>query len=151
GGPEKFEGKKRKGTSFQSMPPPVETKKRTDTKPGDMGALDKLIERDYRKGKMQQRVESMITTELTRLECHYKSAPAKSKDKPQLTLRLAEAYAELEQSAIREKIAADIQIQDAKKKKKNTSALRKEVAKSKQMEKAARAKAIAYYKAMAKN
>jgi tetratricopeptide (TPR) repeat protein len=151
GGPEKFEGKKRKGTSFGTKPPPIEPKKRTDSKPGDVGALEKLIERDTRKGKMQQRVKSLLITEITGLERLYKSTPAKSPDKPQLTLRLAEAYAELEQSAIREKIAADIAIQDAKQKKQDTTALRKEVAKSKQMEKAARSKAIAYYKAMAKN
>src|SRR5690606_30625116 len=116
GGPAQFEGKKRKGTSFKSMPTPVEKKKRTDTKPGDVGALEKLIERDTRKGKMQQRVRSLLITEITGLERLYKSTPTKSPDKPQLTLRLAEAYAELEQAAIREKIAADIQIQDAKRK-----------------------------------
>lgn len=151
GGPAKFEGKKRKGTSFKSAPPPIEKKKQQDGKPGDLAALQQFAERDTRKGKMQKRARALLITEITGLERLYKATPAKSPDRPQLTLRLADAYAELEQAAIRDKITADIEVQDLQRKKKDTSKARKEVDKAKQMEKAARSKAIAFYSKMAKD
>ncbi len=151
GGPAKFEGKKKKGTSFKSAPPPIEKKKAQDQKPGDLSALQQFAERDTRKGKMQKRARALLITEITGLERLYKSTPKKSPDRPQLTLRLADGYAELEQAAIRDKITADIQIQEAQRKKQDTSKLRKEVDKAKKTEQAARKSAIMYYSKMAKD
>jgi hypothetical protein len=145
----KSEGHRRTGTAFKSKPPPPERKAQKDAKPGDVSMLDQFAERDTRKGKMQARARALLITEITGLERLYKQTPKSSPDRPQLILRLAEAYAELEQAALRDKIQADIKLQDAKRKKQNTSNIRKDISKSKQMEAAARGKAISYYKRMA--
>ena len=145
----KSEGHRRTGTAFKSKPPPRERKPSKDVKPGDVSMLDQFAERDTRKGKMQARARALLITEITGLERLYKQTPKTSPDRPQLILRLAEAYAELEQAAQRDKIQADIQLQDAKAKKKDTTKIRQEIAKSKKMESAARGKAISYYKRMA--
>ncbi len=150
GGPAKFEGKKRRGTSFKSKPPPPKKRPQRDAKPGDLSLLDKLAERDARKGKMKKRARALLMAEITNLASLYESTPKKSPDKPQLTLRLAEAYAELEQAAIRDKITADIAISEAKRKKQSTTKLRQDITKAKKLEKAARKNAIKYYKRMAK-
>lgn len=147
----KSEGRKRAGTAFKSKPPPPKRKKQEDFKPRDASMLDQFAERDTRKGKMKARARALLITEIQGLERLYKQTPKKSPDRPQLILRLAEAYAELEQAAVRDKIQADIQLQDAKRKKSsaNVSKLRREITKAKKMEAIARGKAIGYYRRMA--
>lgn len=148
----KSEGHKRAGTSFKSAPPPQEMKKQRDLGPGDVSALEQFAERDTRKGAMQTRARQLLIQEISSLERLYKSTPKGTADHQQLILRLAEAYAELEQAAVRDKIQKDIQVQDLKKKKapaSQTTALRREISKAKAMEKAARDKAIGYYSRMA--
>ncbi len=145
----KSEGRRRAGTAFKSAPPPPAKKKEQDFKPGDVSALEQFANRDTRKGKMENRARALLITEITGLERLYKQTPKSSPDHPQLLLRLAEGYAELEQAAVRDKIQADIKVQDAKAKKQSTTELRKEIDKAKKMEDAARVKAISYYKRMA--
>src|SRR5690606_19811371 len=150
GGPAKFEAKKKRGAAFKSKPPPPKRKARRDTaKPKDAANLSKFADRDTRKTRLQARARALLTTEIQGLERLFRRTPKKSGDRPQLVRRLAEAYVELESAAVRDKIAADIQAQDAKRKKKgNAGKYRSEAAKAKKIEAAARKKAIAYYKLM---
>jgi tetratricopeptide (TPR) repeat protein len=147
----KTEGHKRAGTSFATAPPPVQAKDQKEFKPGDLSMMGNLAERDTRKGKMQARARALLITEIQGLERLYKQTPKDSSDRPQLTLRLAEGYAELEQAAIRDKISADIKLQDKKRAKKDVSAEKAEISKAKAMEVSARKSAIKYYKQMAKS
>src|SRR6186713_1667460 len=149
-GPAKFDGKKQHGAAFKSMPPPPTKKDRTDSaKPMDAANLSKFAERDTRKTRLQARARALLITEIQGLERLFKRTPKKSGDRPQLVRRLAEAYVELESAAVRDKIASDIQAQDAKNKKKgNAAQYRGEATKAKKIEAAARMKAIAYYKLM---
>lgn len=150
----KSEGRKRAGTSFKSKPPPREKNKKKDLGPGDVSALDQLAERDTRKGAMKARARQLLFHEISSTESLYKDTPKGTAEHQQLILRLAEAYAELEQAAVRDRIQKDIQVQDLKRKgaKKNASkisGLRKEISKAKAVEKTARGKAISYYRRMA--
>jgi hypothetical protein len=104
----KSEGHRRTGTAFKSKPVPREKNAQKDFKPGDVSQLDQFAQRDTRKGKMQARARALLITEITGLERLYNQTPKTSPDRPQLILRLAEAYAELEQAAQRDKIQADI-------------------------------------------
>ncbi len=149
----KSEGRKRAGTSFKSKPPPVKRNKSKTLGPGDVNQLDQFAERDTRKGAMKTRARQLLIQEISSLERLYKSTPPRTTDHSQLILRLAEAYAELEQAAVRDKIQKDIQVQDCRRKKcskTKVSKLRKEISKAKKMEAAARKKAIGYYGRMAK-
>src|SRR5690606_12223134 len=147
----KTEGRKRAGTAFKTAPPPATAKAKSDYKPGDLSMLENLAERDSRKGKMQQRARALLITEIQGLERLFKQTPKDSPDRPQLVLRLAEGYAELEQAAIRDKIAADIKLQDKKAKKQDTSKERQEILKAKAIETSARKSAIKYYRQMVKS
>lgn len=147
----KSEGRRRAGTSFKSAPPPPKAKAKKDLGPGDVSALEQFAERDTRKGAMQTRARQLLIQEITSLERLYKQTPKGSPDHQQLILRLAEAYAELEQAAVRDRIQKDIKVQDMKRKGGSSAqqtALRREISKAKAMEKAARAKAISYYRRM---
>lgn len=149
----KSEGRKRVGTSFKSKPPPATAKPKKDIGPGDLGALDSLAERDTRKGAMKQRARQLLFHEISSTEDLYNETPKGTNEHQQLILRLAEAYAELEQAAVRERITKDIQVQDLKRKKGSAaeiSTLRQEITKAKAVEKTARSKAIGYYARMAK-
>jgi len=149
----KQEGRKRKGTSFKSKPPPPKKNKKRDLGPGDVSALGELAERDSRKGAMKARARQLLFHEISSTERLYKSTPKGTNEHQQLILRLAEAYAELEQAAVRERISKDIEIQDLKRKKgskSKMSKLRKEISKAKAVEKTARGKAIGYYRRMSK-
>ena len=149
----KSEGRKRAGTSFKSKPPPPTAKPKKDIGPGDLSALDSLAERDTRKGAMKQRARQLLFHEISSTEDLYKETPKGTNEHQQLILRLAEAYAELEQAAVRERITKDIQIQDLKRKKGSEatiSKLRQEITKAKAVEKTARGKAIGYYARMSK-
>ncbi|OQX69369.1 MAG: hypothetical protein B6A08_05670 [Sorangiineae bacterium NIC37A_2] len=147
----KTEGRKRAGTAFKTAPPPATAKAKSDYKPGDLSMLENLAERDSRKGKMQQRARALLITEIQGLERLFKQTPKDSPDRPQLVLRLAEGYAELEQAAIRDKIAADIKLQDKKAKKQDTSKEKQEISKAKAIETSARKSAIKYYQQMVKS
>lgn len=145
------EGRRKAGTVFKTTPPGAKKNEKKDLKPGDMSALDGFAERDTRKGKMQARARALLITEIQGLERLYKQTPPKSPDRPQLTLRLAEGYAELEQAAVRDKIQLDIKIQDDLRKKKDVSGHRRELDKAKKMEQAARKSAVTYYLKMSKD
>ena len=148
GGP-KLEIKQKRGTAFKSAPPPLDVKKRQDaSKPINPEELTKYAERDSRKTRLQARARALLITEIQGLERLYKNTPEASADKPQLTRRLAEAYVELESAALRDKIAADIQAQDAKAKKKNATKFRSDAAAAEKIVKAARTNAIKYYTSM---
>jgi TolA-binding protein len=148
GGP-KLEVKQKRGTAFKSAPPPLDVKKRQDeSKPINPDELKKYAERDTRKTRLQARARALLITEIQGLERLYKNTPESSADKPQLTRRLAEAYVELESAALRDKIASDIQAQDAKAKKKNATKFRSDAAAAEKIVKAARTNAIKYYTAM---
>jgi TolA-binding protein len=139
----------KRGQAFKSAPPPLDVKKRQDeSKPVNPDELKKYAERDTRKTRLQARARALLITEIQGLERLYKNTPDASADKPQLTRRLAEAYVELESAALRDKIASDIQAQDAKAKKQNATKFRSDAAAAEKIVKAARTNAIKYYTTM---
>lgn len=151
GGPAKFDAKQKRAVAFKSAPPPIEAKKRQDdVKPVNPDELKKFAERDTRKNRLQARARALLITEIQGLERLYKRTDKKSADRPQLTRRLAEAYVELESAANRDKIAADIQAQDAKAKKNDAGAnkFKADAVQAQKIVKAARDKAIVYYTQM---
>ncbi|MDF3067808.1 MAG: ybgF [Polyangiaceae bacterium] len=150
GGPAKFDAKQKRAVAFKSAPPPREVKKREDeVKPVNPDELKKFAERDTRKNRLQARARALLITEIQGLERLYKRTPKKSADRPQLTRRLAEAYVELESAANRDKIAGDIQAQDAKKKNPAQAAkFKQDSIQAEKIVKAAREKAIVYYTQM---
>ncbi|MEO8903931.1 MAG: tetratricopeptide repeat protein, partial [Polyangiaceae bacterium] len=132
--------------AFSSAPPPRDVKKRQDeSKPVNPEELTKYAERDTRKSRLQARSRALLITEIQGLERLYRSTPKKSPDRPQLVRRLAEGYVELESAAQRDKIAADIASQDAKKKGKSTTKLRSDGIAAEKILAAARKNAINYY------
>ncbi|MEO7034478.1 MAG: tetratricopeptide repeat protein, partial [Polyangiaceae bacterium] len=132
--------------AFSSAPPPREVKKRQDdSKPVNPEELTKYAERDTRKSRLQARSRALLITEIQGLERLYRSTPKKSPDRPQLTRRLAEGYVELESAAQRDKIAADIASQDAKKKGQSTTKFRSDGIAAQKILAAARKNAINYY------
>src|SRR6187549_1780872 len=149
GGPAKFDPKQKRAVAFKSAPPPREVKKREDdVKPVNPEELTKLAERDTRKNRLQARARALLITEIQGLERLYKRTAKKSPDRPQLTRRLAEGYVELESAAQRDKIAADIAAQDAKRKKQDATKHRQDAAAAEKILGAARKSAIAYYTLM---
>lgn len=150
GGPAKFDPHQKRAVAFKSAPPPREVKKREDdVKPVNPDELKKFAERDTRKNRLQARARALLITEIQGLERLYRRTGKKSPDRPQLTRRLAEAYVELESAAQRDKIAADIQAQDAKKKNPGKAGkFRQDAVQAEKIVKAAREKAIVYYTMM---
>ena len=135
--------------AFSSAPPPRDVKKRQDeSKPVNPEELTKYAERDTRKNRLQARARALLITEIQGLERLYKRTAKKSPDRPQLTRRLAEGYVELESAAQRDKIAADIAGQDAKKKGQSVTKYRSDAAAADKILAAARKSAIAYYTLM---
>src|SRR5450432_4781351 len=135
--------------AFSSAPPPRDVKKRQDdSKPVNPEELTKYAERDTRKNRLQARARALLITEIQGLERLYRRTGKKSPDRPQLTRRLAEGYVELESAAQRDKIAADIQAQDAKKKNQSATKFRSDAAAADKILAAARKSAIAYYTLM---
>ncbi len=132
--------------AFSSAPPPRDIKKRQDdSRPVNPDELTKYAERDTRKSRLQARSRALLITEIQGLERLYHSTPRKSPDRPQLVRRLAEGYVELESAAQRDKIAADIAGQDAKKKGQSTTKFRSDATAADKILAAARKSAIAYY------
>jgi tetratricopeptide (TPR) repeat protein len=150
GGPAKFDAKQKRAVAFKSAPPPREVKQREDeAKPVNPDELKKYAERDTRKNRLQARARALLITEIQGLERLYKRTNKKSADRPQLVRRLAEAYVELESAAQRDKIGADIQAQDAKKKNPGQAAkFKSDAVQAEKIVKAAREKAVAYYTTM---
>ncbi|HKY36873.1 MAG TPA: hypothetical protein VJN18_13090 [Polyangiaceae bacterium] len=150
GGPAKFDAKQKRAVAFKSAPPPREMRERKDdVKPVNPDELKKYAERDTRKNRLQARARALLITEIQGLERLYKRTAKKSPDRPQLTRRLAEAYVELESAANRDKIAADIQAQDAKKKNPGKAGkFKADAVQAEKIVKAARDKAIVYYTQM---
>ena len=135
--------------AFSSAPPPRDVKKRQDdSKPVNPEELTKYAERDTRKNRLQARARALLITEIQGLERLYKRTAKKSPDRPQLTRRLAEGYVELESAAQRDKIAADIAGQDAKKKGQSNTKFRSDAVAADKILAAARKSAIAYYTLM---
>ena len=135
--------------AFSSAPPPRDVKKRQDdSKPVNPEEMTKLAERDTRKNRLQARARALLITEIQGLERLFKRTAKKSPDRPQLVRRLAEGYVELESAAQRDKIAADISAQDAKKKKQDATKFRSDAAAADKILAAARKSAIAYYTLM---
>ncbi|HET9953341.1 MAG TPA: tetratricopeptide repeat protein [Polyangiaceae bacterium] len=149
GGPSKFEANQKHAAAFRSAPPPQEAKKRQDdAKPVNPDELKKYAERDTRKTRLQARARQLLTAEISGLERLYAQTKKNSPDRPQLIRRLAEGYVELESAAQRDKIAADIKAQDAKKNKQDAGKFRSEASQAGKIVEAARGKAISYYTKM---
>jgi TolA-binding protein len=150
GGPAKFDPHQKRAVAFKSAPPPREMKKREDdVKPVNPDELKKFAERDLRKGALQARARALLITEIQGLERLYKRTQKKSADRPQLVKRLAEAYVELESAGQRDKIAADIKAQDAKKKNPGQAGkFKSDAATAEKIVKEARKSAIRYYTMM---
>ncbi len=150
GGPAKFDiDRKKHAAAFKSAPPPQEAKKRQDdVKPINPDELKKYADRDTRKTRLQARARQLLTTEIMGLERLYAQTKKNSADRPQLIRRLAEGYVELESAAQRDKIAADIKAQDAKKHKGNAAKFKSDASQAQKIAVAARQKAISYYSKM---
>jgi len=135
--------------AFSSAPPPRDVKKRQDeSKPVNPEELTKYAQRDTRKERLKARSRALLITEIQGLERLNKSTAKKSPDRPQLIRRLAEGYVELESAAQRDKIAADIAAQDAKKKNQSVTKFRSDAAAADKILAAARKSAISYYTMM---
>lgn len=148
GGP-KMEIHKKISAAFKSAPPPREARKQQDdVKPVNPEELKKYAQRDTRKTTLKARARQLLVAEISGLERLYARTKKNSPDRPQLTRRLAEGYVELESAAQRDKIAADIRAQDAKKKKRSTSKDRSAASQAQKIVVAARKKAIHYYTKM---
>lgn len=149
-GPSKFNVEKKRAVAFQSAPPPREVKKREEsTKPGDAGTMESTAFRDQRETRLKSRARALLITEMVSLERLLKQTKKNATDRPQLVLRTAEGYAELEQAAVRDEIAEEVLATDSKKK--GPAAVNKhktEAAKAKQVAVAARKSAIKYYTMM---
>lgn len=142
GGPSQFEVKKKRHVAFSSAPPPLETNKRTETKPKNPATEMATAFRDTRETRMKQRARALLISEIAGLERLLKSTPSKSPDRLQLMRRLAEGYVELENAAVHDKTEAEIAVQD---KKGDPAKLKAEAAKAKKIAEAARTNAIKYY------
>ena len=149
GGPSKFNIKKARGVAFKSAPPPRKVRKRKSTvKPGkDPGMMGAAL-RDTRKTRLKARARQLLISEIQGLERLYRRTRKKSPDRPQLIRRLAEGYVELESAAERDRTAAEIKVQDARRKKRRNSKARREAIQAKKIAKAARKNAIRYYTIM---
>ncbi len=144
---------KRPQVSYSSAPEALEAKKRqTDLKPVNPSDITKTAQRDERAARLKPKVRKLLVTEIANVERLYKSTPKKDKDRPRLLRRLAENYVELESSAFRDKVTAEVKAQELRKKNPKRAAVYKnEAKKSNQIIKAARNSAIKYYKQLKKD
>ena len=100
---------KKPQVSFNTAPEEIKLKTKEDMKkPVNPDELKKYAERDVREQRLKPKVKELLITELTNLEDLYNNTPKNSKDRPMLMRRLAEGYVELESSAMREKVEAEI-------------------------------------------
>lgn len=152
GGPKNFDADKdRHKTAFRSAPPPRERKKKQDSlDPRDAAESMAAGQRDTRKTRLKARSRALLITEISGLERLFRKTKKTSKDRPQLVRRLAEGYVELGSAANRDMIEANIEADDAKRKKQRSAYTKhkKEAAKAKKILAEARKKAILFYRVM---
>ncbi|HVU00404.1 MAG TPA: tetratricopeptide repeat protein [Polyangiaceae bacterium] len=154
GGPDKFDIHQKRGAAFKSAPPPVEKKERKDDlKPTNPDVSQTAGIRDERTTRLKARARALLITEITGLERLYGSTRKKSPDRPQLVRRLAEGYVELETAANHDKTQAEIDADDAKRKKDKSKydRSRGEAGKAKKILDSARQNAIKFYNVMKKD
>jgi tetratricopeptide (TPR) repeat protein len=144
---------KKPQVSFSTAPQGIEAKKRTtDLKPVNPTDITKTAQRDERAARLKPKVRKLLITEIANVERLYKSTPKNDKDRPQLMRRLAEGYVELESSAFREKVEAEVKAQQLRTKNpKRAAAFKKEAEKATQIIKTARKNAIKYYSSLKKS
>src|SRR5690606_31006681 len=143
---------KKPSVSFSTAPQGIEAKKKvTDLKPVNPTDITKTAQRDERAARLKPKVKKLLITEIANVERLYKSTPKNDKDRPQLMRRLAEGYVELESSAFREKVEAEVKAQQLRKKNpKRAAAFKKEAEKATKIIKTARKNAIKYYSSLKK-
>lgn len=109
------------------------------------------MEYDRRRTRLRPRVRRLLLTEISNLERLYKSTKKNSRDRPQLIRRLAEGYVELEASAFRDKVEAEVRAQQHRDTDPNRAAkYKKKAASAKKVIKVARKSAIKFYKRFVK-
>ena len=114
GGPG-FDIRTKRSAAFKTAPPPRKKKARTkDIAPKDPSETMDAGIRDLRKNRLQSRAYKLLLTEITSLERLFKRTPKRSPDRVKLARRLAEAYVELEASANKGRLKAQIQADDIK-------------------------------------
>ena len=152
GGKFKANVTKRPTVSFSTAPQGIQTKKKvTDLKPVNPTDITKTAQRDERASRLKPKVRKLLVTEIANVERLYKSTPKKDKDRPRLMRRLAEGYVELESSAFREKVEAEVNAQNFRKKNpKKAAQYKAEAKKSVALIKVARKNAIKYYSRLKK-
>ncbi|MEQ9322154.1 MAG: hypothetical protein RIF41_23515, partial [Polyangiaceae bacterium] len=143
---------KRPQVSFSTAPQGMKAKDRKDDiKPVNPSDITKTAQRDERASRLKPKVRKLLLTEIANVERLYKTTPKKDKDRPQLMRRLAEGYVELESSAFRDKVEAEIKAQNMRKKNpKRAAVFKKEAKNAAKIIKIARKSAIKYYRRLKK-
>jgi tetratricopeptide (TPR) repeat protein len=149
GGKFKASVTKRPQVSFSSKPEGIRRKKRITTrKPPKLSDIAKTADRSGRARALQDKQRALLLTEIQNIRALYKSTPKNDKDRPQLMRRLAEGYVELESSADRERIKAEIKASDYKRKgkRKKAAKYKRKAKTTRKVIKAARKRAIKWYR-----
>ena len=143
---------KRPQVSFSTAPQGMKAKDRKDDiKPVNPSDITKTAQRDERASRLKPKVRKLLLTEIANVERLFKTTPKKDKDRPQLMRRLAEGYVELESSAFRDKVEAEIKAQKLRKKNpKRAAVFKKEAKNAARIIKIARKNAIKYYRGLKK-
>ncbi len=141
---------KKPQVSFSTAPEQLKKKdKVSDIKPVNPTDITKTAQRDERAARLKPKVRKLLLTEISNVERLYKSTPKGDKDRPQLMRRLAEGYVELESSAFRDKVEAEVKAQENRTKDaKSASEAKESASKAAQVIKVARKNAISYYKSL---
>lgn len=152
GGKFKANVDKKPTVSFSSAPEEYKKKERLDgIAPVNPTDITKTAQRDERASRLKPKVRKLLITEISNVERLYKTTPKNDKDRPQLMRRLAEGYVELESSAFRDKVEAEVKAQQLRKKNpKKAAKYKKEAKKAQLVIKEARKNAIKYYKRLKK-
>ncbi len=148
GGKFKTNINQKRQVSFTTAPQGRKKKARaTSLKPVNPTEISNSAIRDEREARLKPKVRKLLLTEIGGVERLYKNTPRRDKDRPRLMRRLAEGYVELEASAFRDKVSAEIKAQDLRKKNPKLAARYKKSAKrAKAVIKTARKSAIKYYR-----
>lgn len=115
GGALKSSGSKKPEVSFKTAPQGVGLKKRDTNKPTNPTASQNAAQRDERAAKASKKSRQLLVTEIQGLEALFSSTKKNAPDRPKLARRLAEGYVELEAAAFRDKTAAEVARDAAKK------------------------------------
>lgn len=139
---------KKPQVSFSTAPESIKKKDRvSDLKPVNPSDITKTAQRDERSARLKPKVRKLLITEIANVERLFKSTPKNDKDRPTLMRRLAEGYVELESSAFRDKVEAEVKAQELRTKDAAKASEAKSTAtKSMAVIKTARKNAIDYYK-----